>query len=290
MTAPGPGAPSQQLTSRTVTECTSAEVAAAIVHCFQGYVVPMRFDSRKYEARFRAENLDPFASRLYYSNDVLAAVAMIARRGWTSRLAAMGVAPDFRGCGVGKAVLKLALEEASLRKDRSMILEVYEQNPAAVSLYTGAGFRTTRKLIGYEFLPPGAGRDDSGVKRLSEIDPLIVARLITEEGEPDLPWMLAPETIAAATLPVQAFHLEEIAFAVVADPQAEKITIRTLLVRKAHRGKGWGSRILSALEALFADRPLTIPPLVPENLAPGLFRRPGWQQQALTLFEMKIEF
>jgi GNAT superfamily N-acetyltransferase len=290
MHGPTSQVPSWQLTSRRVTECTSEEVTAAIVHCFQGYVVPMRFTPEKYEARFRAENLDPFASRLYYNNETLAAVAMIARRGWTSRLAAMAVAPEFRGRGVGKVVLKLALEAAILRKDRTMILEVFEQNPAAVSLYASAGFRTVRKLVGYDFLRPGVGSGRPGVNRLHEIDPLIVARLIAQEGEPDLPWMLSPETLAAATLPVQALHLDEIAFAAVADPKAEKIVIRTLLVRKAHRGKGWGSRILSALETLYGDRPLTIPPLVPENLAPGLFRRAGWQPHALDLLEMKIEF
>ena len=82
--------------------------------------------------RSRAENLDPFASRIYYSQGAPAAVAMIARRGWTSRLAAMAVAPDFRGRGVGKNVMKVALEDAVLRKDRTIILEVYEQNAAAV--------------------------------------------------------------------------------------------------------------------------------------------------------------
>jgi ribosomal protein S18 acetylase RimI-like enzyme len=282
--------PSSQLTWRRVTECTSEEVTAAVVHCFQGYVVPMRFTPEKYEARCRAENLDPFASGLYYSNETLAAVVMIARRGWTSRLAAMAVAPDFRGRGVGKDLLKLALEAATLRKDRAMILEVFEQNPAAVSLYASAGFRRVRKLVGYDFVHPGAGIGGSDVSRLHEIDPLIVARLIAQEGEPDLPWMLAPETLAAATLPAQALHLDEIAFATVADPKAEKVVIQTVLVRKAHRGKGWGSKILGALEALFADRPLRIPPLVPETLAPGLFRRAGWQPHALSLLEMRIEF
>jgi ribosomal protein S18 acetylase RimI-like enzyme len=282
--------PSSQLTWRRVTECTSEEVTAAVVHCFQGYVVPMRFTPEKYEARCRAENLDPFASGLYYSNETLAAVVMIARRGWTSRLAAMAVAPEFRGRGVGKDVLKLALEAANLRKDRAMILEVFEQNPAAVSLYVRAGFRTVRKLVGYDFLPPGASSGGSDLNRLHEIDPLIVARLIAQEGEPDLPWMLAPETLAAATLPAQALHLDDIAFATVADPKAEKIVIQALLVRKAYRGKGWGLRILSALETLFSDRPLRIPPLVPENMAPGLFRRAGWQPHALNLLEMKIEF
>jgi GNAT superfamily N-acetyltransferase len=283
-------APSEQFTSRTVAQCTSEEVTAALVHCFQGYLVPMRLTAERYEMRSRAENQDPFASKIYYSKGAPAAVAMIARRGWTSRLAAMAVAPDFRGRGLGKNVMKVVLEEAVLRKDRTMILEVFEQNPAAVSLYTGLGFRPVRRLLGYDFNPQGAGLRASDAEPLHEIDPLMVARLIATEGEPDLPWMLMPETLAAATHPFQALHLNEIGFAIVADPNAEKIVLRGLLVRKAHRGQAWGLRILAALEARFADRPLTFQALVPENMAPGLFHRAGWEQQKLNQFEMKIEF
>lgn len=290
MPGPGPHPPSWPLTARTVAQCTSEEVTAAIVHGFQGYLVPMRLTPEKYETRFRAENLDPFASRIYYCEGVPAAIAMIARRGWTSRLAAMAVAPDFRGRGVGKWVMQIALEEAARRKDHSMILEVIEMNQAAVSLYSGIGFRRLRRLVGYDFLPESARDQGSDHQRLREIDPFSVARLIAEEGEPDLPWMLMPETLAALTQPAQAFHLDEIAFAVIADPKAEKVSIRALLVRKAHRRLGWGWRMLGALKALFAYRPLTVPALVPEDMAPGLFQRAGWQLQTLSQFEMKIEF
>jgi ribosomal protein S18 acetylase RimI-like enzyme len=290
MHGPSSHAPSGQLTSRTVAQCTSEEVTAAMVHCFQGYLVPMRLTPERYEIRSRAENLDPFASKIYYSDGAPAAVAMIARRGWTSRLAAMAVAPDFRGRGLGKKVMKVALEEAVLRKDRTMLLEVFEQNPAAVSLYTGLGFRPVRRLFGYDFDPHG-GKRASEPEPLQEIDPAIIARCISIDGEPDLPWMLMPETLAAATRPFQGLHLKEIAFAIVADPtpNAEKVVIRALLVRKAHRRQGWGSRILTALEAHFADRPLAVQALVPENLAPGFFHRTGWRRQSLNQFEMKIE-
>jgi ribosomal protein S18 acetylase RimI-like enzyme len=279
----------EQLTARTVAQCTAEEVAAAIVHCFQGYLVPMQFTAERYEIRFRAENLDPFSSRIYYSKAAPAAVAMIARRGWTSRLAAMAIAPEFRGRGLGKNVMRIALEEAVVRKDRRMILEVIEQNPAAVSLYTGLGFRPVRRLFGYDFDPVNGSNRASDPEPLREIDPSVVARLITNEGEPDLPWMLMPETLAAATHPFQGLHLDETAFAIVADPNAAKIVIRTLLVRRAHRRQGWGWRIFSALEALFADRPLVIPAVVPENMAPGFFHKAGWRRQALNQFEMKIE-
>jgi hypothetical protein len=71
-------------------------------------------------------------------------------------------------------------------------------------------------------------------------------------------------------------HLDETAFAIVADPKTEKIVVHGLLVRKALRRQGWGSRILNALEALFADRPLAIPVLVPETMGPGLLQKAGW--------------
>jgi ribosomal protein S18 acetylase RimI-like enzyme len=284
-------APSGQLTSRTVAQCNSEEVTAAMVHCFQGYLVPMRLTPERYEMRSRAENLDPFASKIYYSKGAPAAVAMIARRGWTARLAAMAVAPDFRGRGVGKNVMKVTLEEAVQRQDRTMILEVFEQNPAAVSLYTGLGFRPVRRLFGYDFDPHDESKRASDLEPLEEIDPVIIARCITLEGEPDLPWMVMPETLAAATRPFQGFHLNDTAFAIVVDPNAdgERVVIRALLVRKAHRRQRWGSRILGALEAHFADRPLAVQALVPENMAPGFFQRAGWRRQALNQFEMKVE-
>ena len=143
---------------------------------------------------------------------------MIARRGWTSRLAALAVAPDFRGRGLGKSMMRVALEEAVLRKDRATILEVFEQNPAAVSLYSGLGFHLTRRLVGYDFHPQGTRKGGSDVEHLQEIDPLIVARLMAKEGESDLPWRLTPETLGAATQPAQAFHLNETAFTIVGEP------------------------------------------------------------------------
>lgn len=290
MHGPSPHAPSWRLASKTVAQCTSQEVAAAIVHCFRGYLVPMQFTPERYEIRFRGEDLDPFASKIYQSDGIPTAIAMIARRGWTSRLAAMAVAPEFRGRGLGKEVMRLVLQEATLRKDRSMLLEVIEQNQAAVSLYTGLGYRPIRRLVGYNLHPDGRARG-SDSERLEEVDPAIAARVMATDGEPDLPWMLMPETFAAATLPMQAVHFDQTAFAIVADPKAEKIVVRALLVRRTHRKQGWGSRMLSALEARFADRPLTVPPLVPENMAPTLFLRAGWQPSSeFSQLEMKIEF
>ena len=49
-------------------------------------------DARAYERRFGAQNLDAFASRVYSLDGSPVGVLLVARRGWTSRVAAMDVA------------------------------------------------------------------------------------------------------------------------------------------------------------------------------------------------------
>jgi ribosomal protein S18 acetylase RimI-like enzyme len=270
---------------RTVAQCSAEEIAAALTQCFHGYLLPFRMTPERYEARFRSENLDPFASRVYFRDNAPAGVFMIARRGWTSRLAAMAIAPDFRGRGMGEHLMRIAIHEAKAREDRAMVLEVFEQNLPAVALYTKLGFRPIQRLIGYDWKPT---LKSSGV--LKEVDPFTVARLIAQEGESGLPWMLMPETLAAMTLPARAFDLDHLAYAIVANPDSERIAIVALFVRRANRRQGWGSRMLGCLAARFANRSLTIPALVPENLASEFLCKLGWQRQALNQFEMKLEF
>ncbi|HSS50440.1 MAG TPA: GNAT family N-acetyltransferase, partial [Thermoanaerobaculia bacterium] len=97
------------LAAHPVAECTSEEVAIAVNRGFEGYFVPLAFTAQSYERRFRSEHLDPFASRVYSQDGSPAGALLIARRGWTSRVAAMGIAPEFRGRGVGRRILEEAI-------------------------------------------------------------------------------------------------------------------------------------------------------------------------------------
>jgi ribosomal protein S18 acetylase RimI-like enzyme len=278
------------LTSRPVAECTAAEVAAALGRAFAGYIVPLNFTAEAYERRFRAEDLDPYVSRVYEwkgaeRDGAPAGVMLIARRGWTSRIAAMGLAPELRGGGLGRRVLAETIAEARARGERRMVLEVIEGNAPAVALYTKLGFRPRRRLVGYRWEVQIPEPSDP----LEEIDPLELARIVAREGEPDLPWMLAPETLAAFAPPSRAFRLEDRAFAMVGDPAAERLALTALVVARDHRRQGWGSRLLSALCETFAGRPWAISPIVPEGLAAGFFTRLGWERQPLCQWEMVLD-
>jgi len=214
---------------------------------------------------------------------------LIARRGWTSRVAAMGFAPEVRGQGLGRRFLGEAIAEAEARGDRTMILEVFEQNPPAIALYTKLGFRAQRRLVGWRWEPGPMDADAADADDLTEIDPLEFGRLAARQGEPDLPWALQAETLSAATAPARAWHLAHRAYALVVDPAAEKLALAGLVVPQPHRRQGWGSRLVQSLAAAFPGRPWSVAPVVPEGLVGDFFTQLGWGGWEIQQTEMRLE-
>ena len=275
------------ISRRPVAECTAAQVADALTKSFEGYVMPVNVTAQGYERRFRPENLDPFASFVYFQKTGSVAVVLIARRGWSSRIAAMAVAPEARGRGLGKLIMQNAIDEAVERGDRSVLLEVFEHNTPAVKLYEGLGFRPVRRLVGYHHDPGGAGPDVTDT--LYELDPLDFARVAAREGESDLPWMLTAETLSGAVSPARAFRLDHHSYALIGDPETNVIPLVAFVVPRAYRRNGWGTRLMQALFARCPDKAWSIPQIVPEKLAPTFFARCGWTLMDTNQLEMVLD-
>lgn len=274
------------IVARPVAEHTAEQAAAALTRSFEGYIVPIKMTPQFFERRFRGESLDPFASRVYYQGEDVAGIVLVARRGWTSRIAAMGVAPDLRGQGLGRRLLTEAVEEARTRGDRAVLLEVIEQNTPALQLYTSFGFRPLQRLFGYrkEAGPVVGASTDA----LTEIDPLDFARRAAREGERNLPWMLTAETLAAAAFPIRAFRLGR-ACALIGDPSAETVSLVALLVPRSHRRQGHGSRLVRALDAAFPGKAWVVSAILPETLAPEFLSKLGWERTKINQLEMRLE-
>lgn len=272
---------SAELTSRLLLEFTGVQVCEAMNRSFVEYFVPLVFDAASFERRFRGENLDAQASRLWFLGGELVGLVLIARRGWTSRVAAMGLVKEARGKGYGKVMLHEAIVEATARGDRSLLLEVFTPNEPARRLYERLGFYNTRLLTSFQCPDHVVTHSES---QLTETDPRDVARLLSLEADAELPWMLAPETLAATAPPVQAFQLADKAFALVR-AEAHRTVLLTLVVPKAWRRQGWGSRLLRALAGACAVQPFTAP-MVLEGPAYSFFLDQGWVPQPLTLLEM----
>jgi ribosomal-protein-alanine N-acetyltransferase len=62
--------------------------------------------------------------------------------GEDAELLTIGVVPEARRRGLGASLLNAVLERAKTAGAEKVYLEVADENPAALALYTGAGFST----------------------------------------------------------------------------------------------------------------------------------------------------
>ncbi|CAI0790300.1 GNAT family N-acetyltransferase [Serratia entomophila] len=261
---------------------SSDQLAHILSHCFENYIVPFVIDGPAFAGRFGSEDLSLSDSVIVTHRREPVAIALIARRGLHSRVAALSIRPEMRGQGLGKALMRRLASDARARGDRRLSLEVIESNKAGLALYHHASMRIVRTLTGHQAPERPAG----ATVALQEIDPLTVSHRMTAEGATDLPWLVAPETLYKLPGRPRAFTLDRHAYAVVI-PAAEKCFLRMIYVPPQHRGKGHARATLAALQAQFAPLPLVATVYVPEVAAP-FFDRLGWQQDPLRQFEMAM--
>jgi ribosomal protein S18 acetylase RimI-like enzyme len=251
---------------------------------FENYFVPIQFSLDTFLTMIRKDGTDLTVSRVLLVEDQPCGIALIARRGWTSRLAAMGIAEEARGQGAGSRFMDVLIHEARQRGEREMVLEVIEQNVAAVRLYQKSGFRAIRRLIGFTCKSRNALEDDKG--NLQEIDLREMGRLISQHGWSDLPWQLSGESIAQMNPPARAYR-EGQAYSVVSNPALEHVVIWALLVEPEARGKGLGTQMLKHVIAKHTGKTWHIPAVFPEEFA-RVFERAGFEQENLSQWQMSL--
>lgn len=249
---------------------------------FEGYLVPIQFDLSQFHAMLRKDGVDLAASRVLLAEGQPCGIALIARRGWVSRLAAMGIAKGSRGRGAGSWFMERLIHEARARGDREMTLEVIERNETAVRLYRRFGFRAVRRLISLIRRDAReSARDD-----LQEIDLREMGRMIVQHGLRDLPWQLSGETIALMNPPARAYKRGP-AYAVISDPAAESAVVWSLLVEPQARGNGLGAEMLRNVIANHADRTWRVPAIMPEEFG-RVFERAGFEREDLSQWQMRL--
>ena len=77
----------------------------------------------------------------------------------------LSVAAPWQGRGAGRELLNFALKLARDYGALRILLEVRPSNPAAIALYSSAGFAEIARRRGY--YPAGSGREDALVLQLS---------------------------------------------------------------------------------------------------------------------------
>jgi GNAT superfamily N-acetyltransferase len=115
-----------------------AELADLFNRGYEGYFVPMHIDEPTLEYMAEAWDIDRARSRVA-PGEGLCNLAIRGDRGW---IGGIGVVPEARRKGVGRALMEAVLELAP----PTVMLEVIVQNEPAIKLYASLGFERTRVL------------------------------------------------------------------------------------------------------------------------------------------------
>jgi ribosomal protein S18 acetylase RimI-like enzyme len=273
--------------------------AEVLTRAFADYLVSIVFDAGALLQSVRVDSVDLASSCIFVRNGTAVGGALIGRRGWTSRLAGMAILPEARRGGVGRTAVNHLLAEAKTRRDSRMVLEVIEQNTAAVHLYRAAGFREIRRLIGFagplldvaSAVPSGIEKDRSD---LVEVDLREVGQAVTRYGLPDLPWQLSGETIAQLTPPNVAYRLnsegvreQASAWIALTNPAAPTVTVRALIADKSLPTPGREATVLRAvMEKHPGRKEWRFSAIWPEELA-DIISAVGLPRSPLTQWQME---
>jgi len=257
-------------------------LAALFTEGFRHYLLPMQFTAESLAERICAEHIDLAASRVLWLSEAPVGLALMARRGRVCRLAAMGIAPEARSHGAGRALLARVLDDARARGDWKMRLEVFEANAPARALYERSGFQLVRRLVGYDGqkLQPHAAA-------LEELDPASFSQLLPPDDA--LPWQLERASLAAPPSSARCFTLLRKSFAYLSGVAGQVAWLRGIFTLPEERRRGHARKLVQALAAHFPAQRLSLPPLLPEGLASPFFSAAGFEPGPLLQLELALD-
>jgi GNAT superfamily N-acetyltransferase len=268
--------------TRSAADFSLSSLADLFTAGFEGYVIPLRLTAATLAERVCGEDIHLGSSAVLLRGEQPVGLALIARRGRESRLAAMGIVPDARLQGGGRFLMERLLDEARARSDARMVLEVFESNAAGRKLYERMGFRAFRRLVGWDLAAPAPAADLA-----REVDATEFARRLARADAGRLPWQLDPSTLSAPPASARCFALDGVAWAYVSGVSGKAVSLRGLLTAEGHRRQGHARRLVGALATLFPGRAIAVPQLVPEGMGEEFFRALGFTPSPQPLLEME---
>lgn len=262
--------------------------AEVIARGFDDYFVKLACSAAWLMHMARSDSVDLAASRVIVRDGTAVGAALIARRGWTSRLAGMTLVPAARRQGIGRATMAQLFADARARGERAMVLEVIEENAPAVRLYDAVGFQRVRRLVSFSHAPAAAAvtRTDHPAGP-EEVDLRALANVVARDGLDDLPWQMSAESLAQLTPPTIALRLDG-AWVALANLATAEPVVRALLTERNERRRGRATALLRAVLTKYPDKTWKVSALWPDEFA-GVFVRAGFERAALSQWQMVRE-
>ena len=168
--------------------------------------------------------------------------------------------------------------------DKTLTLEVIEQNPAGIKLYEKTGFTKQRRLVEGKLENPPTPNQASN--KLEQIDIYQAAQFIAANTNPNLPWQISAFQIANQAEPNIALKLKD-AVMVISDPTAENIRISNITVTKSERNQRQATQLIQAAFAKYPNKNWLYSALCPEEYE-GFFLKQGFKRGELSQFQMQL--
>ncbi len=258
-----------------------ARTTELLNRAFADYLVKIAFTEASLATMVTTDSVSLADSCVALVEGEPAGVALIARRGDTSRVAGMALVPAARRCGAGGALVRELLAQARARRDRRMLLEVITTNAPAVRLYEQTGFRRLRQLVGFT----GAGSGAPGPDALVATELGAVGAMMTRWHDADWPWQISGATVATLAAPHVGWRAGR-AWGAISDPALATITVRGLAVEGGAPDRGAAVEWLRGLMARHAGKQWRASAVWPESCA-AWFEGAGWVRSSLAQWQME---
>jgi ribosomal protein S18 acetylase RimI-like enzyme len=264
------------------------QAADVLTRAFSDYLVKIVATPAILQQMARVDSVDFALSRIVLCDGAPAGAALIATRSRATRLAGMALLPEARRRGIGRSLVMRVIEESRVRGDRSIVLEVIEQNAAAVRLYESCGFSRVRRLVG--FRRPIQAEDVAlrPVPQLKQVDLQAVAAVVKTNGLADLPWQLSAETLAQLPASTVGYTLDG-AWVAVTTPEGVEAGVRALVTEQLQHGNGRGAALLRAVLVKHPGKEWRMSPIWPNELA-AVFLEAGFARTPISQWQMAREF
>lgn len=263
-----------------------SEQAGVFNDAFTGYLAGWTSMDAPAVARFLcAQGADLCYSRFVREKDgTLVAFGYINRTGNIPRVAGMGTVPAARRTGAAGYLISQLLDEAKARGDEAMVLEVFEQNLPAHTLYRRYGFREMTRLFGWR-----RGHEvqlaSSQPDQIEECSILAASQTVSAIEYPNLPWQISRHAIAKLA-DTRAYRANN-ASIVIGNPESPPVRVHGLFSNA--KNVDWESlRIaLRSVLRLFPKREFFAPPIFPEEFGVEIFEPLSFSREPLNQFLMR---
>ena len=179
---------------RRLSACSFDDAVQAWNEGFQGYFVDMTLSLDRYLARLHYEGLSPEFSLMAFCEGRPAGFLLNGIRtnagSKTAWNGGTGVSPEFRGRGVGKALMRATIDLYQELGVQIATLEAISENQPAISLYQQFGYEVVEGLVFLNHEGPLSERvfrqANGQAYTAAQVAPYLVGQL--EFYQPSAPW------------------------------------------------------------------------------------------------------